>query len=74
MRRPVGLNFALAVVIGVSSIFEIREVFKMGDESENLNLKVISPNVQYTDEFIVAKYKYSITEVKIENNELQVSK
>lgn len=45
----------------------------MGSESKNMNIKVISPNVEYTDDFIASKYKYSISDVKIENNEYQVS-
>lgn len=45
----------------------------MGSEIKNMNLKVISPNVEYTDEFIASKYKYSISNVNIQNNEYQVS-
>lgn len=42
-------------------------------EKKIVNLKVLSPNVEYTDDFIISKYKYTTSDVKMDNNELLVS-
>lgn len=35
-------------------------------------LKVISPNVQYSEDYILTNCKYTITDVRKEGDELQV--
>ena len=42
--------------------------------SANNNIKIISPHIKYTDDFIDVNYNYSSTNVKKQNGNIYVSK